>query len=163
LLAERSFSIEIERLLFALVANRALAPRSNLAVERWAGTKVHIEGLDGVQSHALYRAMGFLVEHGEEIQKPVFFPVANLLNLEVERAFPTMKNTLDLRPLHHRLPERIHAHVLLCWLGLLLVRVAENERRLRRPAVHEARSPRGPPAPDDSGDCSNVRARHGAR
>jgi transposase len=47
--------------------------------------------------------------------------------LEVERSFRTMKSTLDLRPLHHRLPDRIKAHVLLCWLGLLLIRVAENE------------------------------------
>jgi transposase len=46
---------------------------------------------------------------------------------EVERAFRTMKSTLDLRPLYHLLPDRIKAHVLLCWLGLLLIRVAENE------------------------------------
>ena len=46
---------------------------------------------------------------------------------EVERAFRTMKSQLDLRPVHHRLDERIRAHVLLCWLGLLLVRVVETE------------------------------------
>ena len=33
---------------------------------------------------------------------------------------------LDPRPVYHRLEERIRAHVLLCWLALLLVRVAEN-------------------------------------
>ena len=37
-----------------------------------------------------------------------------------------MKSVLDLRPVYHRLEERIPAHVLLCWLALLLVRVAEN-------------------------------------
>ena len=46
--------------------------------------------------------------------------------LEVERAFRTLKHTLELRPLYHRLPERIRAHVLLCWLALLLVRVMER-------------------------------------
>jgi transposase len=46
---------------------------------------------------------------------------------EVERAFRTLKHTLELRPLHHRLPDRIRAHVLLCWLALLLVRVIETE------------------------------------
>jgi len=46
---------------------------------------------------------------------------------EVERAFRTLKHTLELRPLHHRLPQRIEAHVLLCWLALLLIRVIENE------------------------------------
>lgn len=37
-----------------------------------------------------------------------------------------MKSTLDLRPVYHRLDDRIRAHVLLCWLALLLVRVAER-------------------------------------
>ena len=37
-----------------------------------------------------------------------------------------MKSVLDLRPVYHRLEERIRAHVILCWLALLLVRVAET-------------------------------------
>ena len=37
-----------------------------------------------------------------------------------------MKSVLDLRPVYHRLEERIRAHVILCWLALLLIRVAEN-------------------------------------
>jgi hypothetical protein len=45
--------------------------------------------------------------------------------LEVEDAFRTLKTTLDLRPVYHRLDDRIRAHVLLCWLALLLIRVAE--------------------------------------
>jgi hypothetical protein len=87
LLSKRSFEIEIERLVFALVANRALAPRSKLGMERWVGRKVHIDGLEGVQSHTLYRVMDFLVDHGEEIQRSVFFSVATLLNLEVDLLF----------------------------------------------------------------------------
>ena len=47
--------------------------------------------------------------------------------LEVERGWRDMKSVLDLRPVYHRLEERIRAHVLLCWLALLLVRVAENQ------------------------------------
>jgi hypothetical protein len=46
---------------------------------------------------------------------------------EVERGFRTLKHTLDLRPFYHRLPDRIEAHVLLCWLALLLVRLVERE------------------------------------
>jgi transposase len=45
---------------------------------------------------------------------------------EVERGWRDMKSVLDLRPVYHRLEERIRAHVLLCWLALLLIRVAEN-------------------------------------
>ncbi len=41
--------------------------------------------------------------------------------LEVEDAFRPLKSTLDLRPTYLRAPNRIRAHVLLCWLALLLV------------------------------------------
>ncbi len=37
-----------------------------------------------------------------------------------------MKSTLDLRPVYHRIEPRIRSHVLICWLALLLVRIAEN-------------------------------------
>jgi len=47
--------------------------------------------------------------------------------LEVERAFRTLKTTLELLPIYHRKDDRIRAHVLLCWLALLLVRYAERE------------------------------------
>jgi transposase len=47
--------------------------------------------------------------------------------LDVERAFRTLKTTLDLRPLYHRKDERIEAHVFLCFLALLLVRIAERQ------------------------------------
>jgi hypothetical protein len=46
--------------------------------------------------------------------------------LEVERDWRDMKQVLDLRPVYHRLEERIRAHVLLCWLALLLIRITEN-------------------------------------
>jgi len=46
--------------------------------------------------------------------------------LEIERAWRDMKSTLDLRPVHHRKEDRIRAHVLLCWLALLLIRIAET-------------------------------------
>ncbi len=46
--------------------------------------------------------------------------------LEVEAAFRTIKQALDLRPVYHRLSRRLEAHVLLCWLALLLIRVAET-------------------------------------
>ena len=46
--------------------------------------------------------------------------------LEVERGWRDMKTILDLRPVYHRLEERIRAHVILCWLALLLVRIIET-------------------------------------
>ena len=46
--------------------------------------------------------------------------------LQVERAWRDLKSTLDLRPVYHRREERIRAHVQLCWLALLLIRLTEN-------------------------------------
>jgi transposase len=50
--------------------------------------------------------------------------------MEVERAFRTLKTTLSLRPIYHSKDERIRSHVLLCWLALLLVRIAETKTGL---------------------------------
>ena len=47
--------------------------------------------------------------------------------LEAERGFRDLKTTLELRPVFHRLEHRIRAHVLICWLALLLIRVAERQ------------------------------------
>ena len=47
--------------------------------------------------------------------------------MEVERAFRTMKSTLSLRPVYHPQDDRIRSHVLLCWLALLMIRIAEVE------------------------------------
>ncbi|MCA1680101.1 MAG: transposase [Actinobacteria bacterium] len=46
---------------------------------------------------------------------------------EAERGWRDLKSTIDLRPVYHRREDRIEAHVQLCWLALLLLRVAETE------------------------------------
>ena len=46
---------------------------------------------------------------------------------EIERVNRDLKHTVDVRPVYHRRSDRIKAHVLLCWLALLLIRVTENE------------------------------------
>jgi transposase len=46
--------------------------------------------------------------------------------LQVERGWRDMKTTLELRPVYHRVEDRIRAHVILCWLALLLIRIAET-------------------------------------
>jgi hypothetical protein len=44
---------------------------------------------------------------------------------EAERSFRDLKGTLLLRPVFHRKDDRIRAHVLICFLALVLVRLAE--------------------------------------
>ena len=46
--------------------------------------------------------------------------------IAVERGWRDMKGALALRPVFHYREDRIRAHVQLCWLALLLIRVAEN-------------------------------------
>ncbi len=51
-----------ERVLFSLVANRALAPSSKLAAAGWVTNDVHVPGLPEVSEDACYRAMDWLLE-----------------------------------------------------------------------------------------------------
>ena len=76
-----------ERVLFGLVANRALAPSSKLAAADWVTHDVHIDGLPQTSDDACYRAMDWLHDVREQLESGVFGQVANLLNLEVDLLF----------------------------------------------------------------------------
>jgi hypothetical protein len=76
-----------ERVLFGLVANRALAPSSKLAAAEWMSRDVHIDGLGTVTDDACYRAMDWLHAIRGDLEKQVFDQVADLLNLEVDLLF----------------------------------------------------------------------------
>lgn len=42
---------------------------------------------------------------------------------DIERGFRVLKSDLEIAPVHHRLPVRIRAHALICFLALVLYRV----------------------------------------
>jgi hypothetical protein len=88
-LGGRRFTTDVERVLFALVANRAIDPSSKLAAAEWASHDVAIPGLDGMDDDQAYRAMDLLIEADTDasVQEAVFFAVADLLNLEVDLLF----------------------------------------------------------------------------
>jgi DDE family transposase len=77
----------VERVLFALVANRALAPSSKLAATSWVAHDVHLPGLCEVSDDACYRAMDWLIQVEDTLARGVFDAVAHLLNLEVDLIF----------------------------------------------------------------------------
>lgn len=58
--------------------------------------------------------------------------------LQAERGFRDLKGRIELRPVYHRLDERIRAHVLVCFLALLLVRVAETRTGQSWPVLRRA-------------------------
>src|SRR6516164_3018152 len=87
LLKGRRLDDSAERVLFALVANRALAPSSKLAAARWVNEDVLITGLPVTSDDACYRAMDWLAEIKGELERKVFDDLADLLNLEVDLLF----------------------------------------------------------------------------
>ena len=72
LLKGRRLDDAAERVLFALVANRALAPSSKLAAARWVSEDVLIAGLPAATDDACYRAMDWLLEIRDALEKEVF-------------------------------------------------------------------------------------------
>jgi len=87
LLRGRRLDPAAERVLFALVANRALAPSSKLAASRWISEDALIAGLPGTTDDACYRAMDWLLQIKEPLEQEIFARLANLLNLEVDLLF----------------------------------------------------------------------------
>ncbi|WP_298856871.1 hypothetical protein [uncultured Aquimonas sp.] len=93
----RHLGFDVERALFAMVANRACAPCSKLYCwEQWLKEEVHIPGTQGLSLQHLYRAMDFLEANKEPIEREIFLRVADLLNLDVEVLFYDT-NVLALR------------------------------------------------------------------
>ncbi len=56
---------------------------------------------------------------------------------DIERGFRVLKSDIEIAPVHHRLPERIRAHALICFLALTLHRVM----RMRLKAKGHSASP----------------------
>lgn len=71
--------------------------------------------------------MAFLLSTSDESLSVEDIALGYKQLLEVERAFRTLKSSLSLRPVYHSKDDRIRSHGLICWLALLLVRIAEVE------------------------------------
>ena len=76
-----------ERVIFALVAQRALEPGSKLAATRGVAQRVAVEGCAGFSEDAAYAAMDFLLAALDEIASQIFGSVAHLLNLDLDIVF----------------------------------------------------------------------------
>ena len=86
LLAGSGLDGSAERVLFALVANRALAP-SILPAARWVSEDVFIDGLPATTDDACHRAADWLLEIGESLEQEIFDRVAGLQERDVEVLF----------------------------------------------------------------------------
>jgi transposase len=96
----KRYRYDVERALFAMVANRACAPVSKLYChEQWLKEDVRIAGTEGLDLQHLYRAMDFLEANKESIEQAIFYRVADLLNLDVDVIF------YDTTSLHFEIDE----------------------------------------------------------
>src|SRR5690606_515725 len=115
---ERLPKEEHTRAVCALIAHPTYGRDLKLDSRRWPvidRAKVEAEArLDGK----------YLLRTSDDTLAPAEVALGYKQLLEVEEAFRTLKHTLEIRPVDHRREDRIRAHVLLCWLALLLVRVA---------------------------------------
>jgi transposase len=84
LVKEHRYRTPIERMLFAMVAQRIVAPGSKLSIERWLEKSVLIEGLPSVDVHRLYAAMDLLIESNEAIQHRVFTQMTKAFDLDLD-------------------------------------------------------------------------------
>jgi transposase len=113
-LGGRRFTTAVERVLFALVANRATDPMSKLSAAEWASQDAAIPGLAGMDDDQAYRAMDLLADAGAEarVQEAVFFAAANLLNLEVDLLFFDTTSTFFQRDTEETGPGafRVYGH-----------------------------------------------------
>lgn len=93
-------SVPFERAIFAMVANRCLAPTSKLCCyEEWLKEDVYFPEGEQIELHHLYRAMDFLVRHKDQIEEELFWQLADLLNLDVDLIF------YDTTTLHFEIDE----------------------------------------------------------
>jgi hypothetical protein len=83
----------VERVLFALVAQRALEPGSKLAATRWVAERVAIEGLAELSDDQAYRGMDFLLDALGEVAGEIFGSVAHLLKLDLDIVFVDTTST----------------------------------------------------------------------
>lgn len=99
----RRLGFDVERALFAMVANRTCAPCSKLYCwEQWLKEEVRIEGTRSLSLQHLYRAMDFLEANKEPIEREIFHRVADLLNLDVQVLF------YDTTSLHFEVDDEDH-------------------------------------------------------
>jgi hypothetical protein len=104
LASARRIKLPVERALFAMVANRALCPYSKLYCwEQWLREEVYLPSCKDLELHHLYRAMDFLEEGKAELERAIYFRMADLMNADVDVIF------YDTTSLHFEVDEEDEA------------------------------------------------------
>ena len=59
---------------------------------------------------------------------------------DIERGFRVLKSEIEIAPVYHRLPERIRAHAMLCFMALIVYRVMRQRLKLAKSALTPERA-----------------------
>jgi len=59
---------------------------------------------------------------------------------DIERGFRVLKSEIEIAPVYHRLPERIRAHALVCFMALIVYRVMRQRLKLAKSGLSPERA-----------------------
>ena len=59
---------------------------------------------------------------------------------DIERGFRVLKSEIEIAPVFHRLPDRIRAHAMLCFMALIVYRVMRQRLKLAKSDLSPERS-----------------------
>ncbi|NCW98320.1 MAG: IS1634 family transposase [Betaproteobacteria bacterium] len=59
---------------------------------------------------------------------------------DIERGFRVLKSEIELAPVYHRLPQRIRAHAMICFMALILYRVMRQRLKIAQSSLSPERA-----------------------
>jgi len=59
---------------------------------------------------------------------------------DIERGFRVLKSEIEIAPVHHRLPQRIRAHAMICFMALILYRVMRTRLKMAKSPLSPERA-----------------------
>ena len=59
---------------------------------------------------------------------------------DIERGFRVLKSEIKLAPVYHRLPQRIRAHAMICFMALILYRVMRQRLNMAQSTLSPERA-----------------------
>ena len=88
--------------------------------------------LDAYQSQAEMMDGKLLLVTNVQDLKPVDVVARYKALADIERGFRVLKSEIEIAPVYHRLPQRIRAHAMLCFMALIVYRVMRQRLKLAK-------------------------------
>ena len=59
---------------------------------------------------------------------------------DIERGFKVLKSEIEIAPVYHRLPQRIRAHAMICFMALILYRIMRTRLKMANTGLSPERA-----------------------